>query len=175
MEQVCFTSYYRKIQQIQPTVQSVFPLLSELRACSFTMPIAITRPVTREVCMKKKERGFFSFWLTDWYIYSRLQDIAQELDLFSATTNSPHSKRLIEQALTSFVSTCQKGSTFRIGRVQELYNQIIPILCKVTLKQPNLYAKASQISKLLVALEVIPEAWKQTQFWHVANFPTETW
>lgn len=77
--------------------------------------------------------------------------------------------------MTSFLSTCQKGSTFRIGRVQDLYNQIIPILCKVTLKQPNLYEKASTISKLLVALEVIPEAWKQTQFWHVANFPTETW
>lgn len=80
----------------------------------------------------------------------------------------------MDETLTSFLKNCQSGSTFRIGRVQELYNQIIPVLCKITLKQPALYQAASTISKQLVALEVIPEAWKQTQFWHVANFPTET-
>ncbi|KAI7895908.1 uncharacterized protein EV154DRAFT_477002 [Mucor mucedo] len=105
---------------------------------------------------------------------SRLREIAEELERFSATTQSPNAKRMIEGTLTSFLASCQRGSTFRIGRVQDLYNQIIPILCKVTSKQPGLYSQASAISKRLVALEVIPEAWKQTQFWHVANFPTET-
>lgn len=78
--------------------------------------------------------------------------------------------------MDSFLTLCQKkGSTFRIGRVQDLYNQMIPVLTKITLKQPELYESASNISKQLVALEVIPEVWKQTQFWHVANFPTEAW
>ncbi|KAG2228801.1 hypothetical protein INT48_005383 [Thamnidium elegans] len=104
---------------------------------------------------------------------SRLEQIAHNLDLFSQSTLSPASKLLIDETLTSFLKSCQSGSTFRIGRVQELYNQIIPVLCKITLKQPTLYQAASTLSKQLVALEVIPEAWKQTQFWHVANFPTE--
>lgn len=82
---------------------------------------------------------------------------------------------LVDQILMAFLTTCQKGSTFRIGRVQDLYNQMIPVLVKITTKQPDLYDQASNISKQLVALEVIPEAWKQTQFWHVANFPVEQW
>lgn len=107
-------------------------------------------------------------------MYSRLEQIADNLRLFSTRTNSNVTKTMVDDTLTSFLRSCQKGSTFRIGRVQELYNQIIPVLSKISLKQAGLYPLASTISKQLVALEVIPEAWKQTQFWHVANFPTET-
>ncbi|CAO3636950.1 unnamed protein product [Mucor hiemalis] len=104
---------------------------------------------------------------------SRLTRIADDLDRFSKDAIAAQHKNQVDGILTSFLVACQNGATFRIGRVQELYNQIIPTLCKITLKQPNLYTQASSISKQLVSLEGIPEAWKQTQFWHVANFPTE--
>lgn len=104
---------------------------------------------------------------------SRLTRIADDLDKFSKAAISLQHKAQVDGILTSFLVACQNGATFRIGRVQELYNQIIPVLCKISLKQPNLYTQASSISKQLVSLEGIPEAWKQTQFWHVANFPTE--
>lgn len=106
---------------------------------------------------------------------SRLEQIASDLDAFSKSIINPNTTVLVDQILMAFLTTCQKGSTFRIGRVQDLYNQMIPVLVKITTKQPDLYNKASNISKQLVALEVIPEAWKQTQFWHVANFPVEQW
>lgn len=106
---------------------------------------------------------------------SRLEQIASDLDAFSKSILSPNLTVLVDQILMAFLTTCQKGSTFRIGRVQDLYNQMIPVLVKITTKQPDLYDQASNISKQLVALEVIPEAWKQTQFWHVANFPVEQW
>jgi hypothetical protein len=103
-----------------------------------------------------------------------LEKIARDLDIFAQSTVHKNSRLLVHQTRTQFLD--QKGSSFRIGRVQDLYNQVIPVLVKiVNLKQPDLYAQAAAISKQLVALEVIPEAWKQTQFWHVANFPTETW
>lgn len=101
--------------------------------------------------------------------------IADDLDRFSKDAIATQHKNQVDGILTSFLVACQNGATFRIGRVQEMYNQIIPTLCKITLKQPNLYTQASSISKQLVSLEGIPEAWKQTQFWHVANFPTEQW
>lgn len=82
-------------------------------------------------------------------------------------------KLRVQETLLDFLKTCQKGGTFRIGRVQDIYHQIIPILCKIVNKQSDLYLLASSISKQLVSLEVIPEAWKQTQFWHIANFPQE--
>ncbi|CEP18564.1 hypothetical protein [Parasitella parasitica] len=104
---------------------------------------------------------------------SRLEQIASDLDAFSKSIINPNLTVLVDQMLMAFLTTCQKGSTFRIGRVQDLYNQMIPVLVKITTKQPDLYDQASHISKQLVALEVIPEAWKQTQFWHVANFPVE--
>ncbi|GAN01941.1 conserved hypothetical protein [Mucor ambiguus] len=104
---------------------------------------------------------------------SRLEQIASDLDAFSKSIFNPNLTVLVDQILMAFLTTCQKGSTFRIGRVQDLYNQMIPVLVKIATKQPDLYDQASNISKQLVALEVIPEAWKQTQFWHVANFPVE--
>lgn len=105
---------------------------------------------------------------------SRLEKIARDLDVFSQSTVQKNSRLLVDQTRTQFLN--QKGSSFRIGRVQDFYNQVIPVLVKiVNLKQPDLYTQAASISKQLVALEVVPEAWKQTQFWHVANFPTETW
>jgi hypothetical protein len=97
------------------------------------------------------------------------------LDNFSKETSNKQHQIQVDQLLSNFLVACQNGATFRIGRVQDLYNKMIPTLCKITLKQPNLYTKASNISKQLVALEAIPEAWKQTQFWHIANFPTESW
>ncbi len=81
----------------------------------------------------------------------------------------------MDEVLRHFLTTCQKGSTFRIGRIQELYHQIIPVLRKVVSHQKDLYDLASNISKQLVALEIIPEIWKQTQFRHISYFPMETW
>ncbi|KAI8646279.1 hypothetical protein BD408DRAFT_410498 [Parasitella parasitica] len=104
---------------------------------------------------------------------SRLEQIASDLDAFSKAIINPNLTVFVDQMLMAFLTTCQKGSTFRIGRVQDLYNQMIPVLVKIATKQPDLYDQASHLSKQLVALEVIPEAWKQTQFWHVANFPVE--
>ncbi|KAL9554705.1 hypothetical protein MBANPS3_002699 [Mucor bainieri] len=104
---------------------------------------------------------------------SRLEQIASDLDAFSKSImNSGHTV-LVDQILMAFLTACQNGATFRIGKIQELYNQMIPVLVKIATKQHDLYDQASNISKQLVALEVIPEAWKQTQFWHVANFPVE--
>jgi hypothetical protein len=82
---------------------------------------------------------------------------------------------MMDQVLDLFLKTCQTSSTFRVGKVQELYHQIIPSVLKVVKRQPDMYDKASTISKHLVALEMIPEAWKQIQFWHISNFPTEAW
>ncbi|KAI8983050.1 hypothetical protein BDB01DRAFT_792210 [Pilobolus umbonatus] len=104
----------------------------------------------------------------------RLEQITRDLDLFSRSVIRPSSILLVNDTLNTFLQTCQKGSTFRIGRVQDLYHQIVPVLSKVIKKQPDLYYLASDLSKQLVSLEIIPEAWKQTQFWHIANFPIET-
>ncbi|KAI7899687.1 uncharacterized protein BX663DRAFT_520030 [Cokeromyces recurvatus] len=111
---------------------------------------------------------------------SRLEQIASDLNGFSKSIkNNPNLTQLVDETLMTFLTACQKGgSSFRIGRIQGIYNQIIPILCKIVRKidyyNMELYERSSSISKQLVALEVIPEAWKQTQFWHIANFPIET-
>ncbi|KAI9467973.1 MAG: hypothetical protein EXX96DRAFT_585563 [Benjaminiella poitrasii] len=111
---------------------------------------------------------------------SRLEQIASDLDSFSKVIANinPGLTQLVDETLMVFLTTCQKGgSSFRIGRIQDIYNQMIPILCKIVRKLDynlDLYQRASSLSKQLVALEVIPEAWKQTQFWHIANFPIET-
>ncbi|RCI01904.1 E3 ubiquitin-protein ligase arih2 [Rhizopus stolonifer] len=106
---------------------------------------------------------------------NRLEKIADHLDKFSKSIHHPTVSRRADDILASFLAACQKtGSTFRIGKVQDLYNQMIPGLCSIVGQQSDLYEQASDISKQLVALEVIPETWKQTQFWHVANFPIET-
>ncbi|KAF7732842.1 E3 ubiquitin-protein ligase arih2 [Apophysomyces ossiformis] len=104
----------------------------------------------------------------------RFERILQDLDEMTKAVKD--AKAFIELKKTKkwFQRTCQKGFTFRIGRVQDLYNVMIPILKKVAVQYPSLYTRAANISKQLVALEVIPEAWKQTQFWHVSNFPKET-
>ncbi|KAG0170035.1 hypothetical protein DFQ28_002888 [Apophysomyces sp. BC1034] len=100
----------------------------------------------------------------------RLERISRDLDRLEHELDD---KRVLAQVKMTFQQTCQKGSTFRVGRVQDLYNQIVPTLRQITAKYPHTYARAAGISKQLVALEVIPEAWKQTQFWHVSNFPRE--
>ncbi|KAG1056063.1 hypothetical protein G6F43_002016 [Rhizopus delemar] len=105
---------------------------------------------------------------------SRLGSIANDLDLFSKSTKDHSLSSLVDEVLRHFLTTCQKGSTFRIGRIQELYHQIIPVLRKVVSHQKDLYDLASNISKQLVALEIIPEIWKQTQFRHISYFPMET-
>ncbi|CAO3697451.1 unnamed protein product [Rhizopus stolonifer] len=101
---------------------------------------------------------------------SRLAQIANDLDLFSKSARN-HFK--VDKVLSHFLEACQKGSTFRIGRIQELYHQVIPVLCQVVFEQPELYSLASKISKQLVALEIIPEIWKQSQFRHISYFPME--
>ncbi|KAI8891131.1 hypothetical protein K501DRAFT_166383 [Backusella circina FSU 941] len=104
---------------------------------------------------------------------SRLERIASYLDQFSqATHHLPH-KQMMDTILDLFLKTCQTTSTFRVGKVQELYHQIMPSVLKVVKRQSDMYDQASTISKHLVALEMIPETWKQIQFWHISNFPTE--
>ncbi|KAI8138846.1 hypothetical protein BJV82DRAFT_628990 [Fennellomyces sp. T-0311] len=73
---------------------------------------------------------------------------------------------------SSWLDPLRKGSS-TIGRVQTLYHQMTPVLRQAA-QDPHLYPIASDISKQLVALEVVPEAWKRAQFWHVANFPIES-
>ncbi|OAD72833.1 hypothetical protein PHYBLDRAFT_65243 [Phycomyces blakesleeanus NRRL 1555(-)] len=63
--------------------------------------------------------------------------------------------------------------TSRVGQVQELYGQMVPLLKKQA-GECDKYKLCSAISKQLVALETLPEAWKLLQFVHVANFPIET-
>lgn len=100
-----------------------------------------------------------------------------------STVDNPEWKEQLHEIQQLFDQICQrKGATFRIGRVQDLYQKMVPPLAKMA-QQSNasvssgttIYEKASQVSKQLVAMEVVPEAWKQTQFWHVAHFPLETW
>ncbi|KAI9494280.1 hypothetical protein BDB00DRAFT_819504 [Zychaea mexicana] len=69
--------------------------------------------------------------------------------------------------------TTTTASPITIGRIQTLYHQMTPVLRQAA-QHPHLYAMASELSKQLVALEMVPEAWKRAQFWHVANFPVET-
>ncbi|KAI8378053.1 uncharacterized protein BYT42DRAFT_572553 [Radiomyces spectabilis] len=102
---------------------------------------------------------------------NRLNRILEDLD--EMETRLDNGKDKLAAAKEVFRQACQKGMKFRIGRVQDLYNLIIPVLCRLVHDEPQLYAQASHISKQLVALEVVPEAWKQTQFWHIANFPIE--
>ncbi|KAI8379813.1 hypothetical protein EDC96DRAFT_491805 [Choanephora cucurbitarum] len=105
---------------------------------------------------------------------SRLEKIAHDLDAFNRQVVHPKMAQHLNDLLTSFLTLSQKtGSTFRIGKVQDLYHQLVPGLCSAVAQQADLYDQASEISRQLVAMEVIPETWKQTQFWHVANFPTE--
>ncbi|KAG1179236.1 hypothetical protein G6F70_004968 [Rhizopus microsporus] len=104
---------------------------------------------------------------------SRLANIAKDLDLLSKSAKNASLSILIHEATQHFLSTCQKGSTFRVGRTQELCQQVIPILHQVVLNQMDLYCLASSISKQLVALEIIPEAWKHAQFRHISYFPME--
>ncbi|KAI9269790.1 hypothetical protein BY458DRAFT_183914 [Sporodiniella umbellata] len=102
---------------------------------------------------------------------SRLAEIANALDRFSTAAQNPYP---VEKVLSHFLTICQTDSTFRIGRVQEIYQYVIPVLCDTVQQQPTLYSLAATISKQLVALEIIPEVWKQTQFKHIAYFPSET-
>lgn len=118
---------------------------------------------------------FELFKYSQFKFFSRLEKIAKDVESFANSTKVTSFKLLVQETLLDFYKTCQKGGTFRIGRVQDIYHQMIPILCKIVNKQPDLYELGSSISKQLVSLEVIPEAWKQTQFWHIANFPQETW
>jgi hypothetical protein len=123
--------------------------------------------------------------------------------LISSTENTEWQEQL-SQIQLFFEQTCQqKGATFRVGRVQDLYQKMVPPLARMAQQQQedqqqqrqqqeerhpltttssskkpsasSIYEKAAHVSKQLVAMEVIPEAWKQTQFWHVAHFPLETW
>ncbi|KAI8084554.1 uncharacterized protein BX664DRAFT_283184 [Halteromyces radiatus] len=106
----------------------------------------------------------------------RLEYITDALSsLKDLMENNADWKEQLDQLTMFFQQTCQKkGSTFRIGRVQDLYQKMIPSLARLVQQQQASYQYASLISKQLVAMEVIPEAWKQTQFWHVAHFPLET-
>ena len=66
------------------------------------------------------------------------------------------------------------STSLTIGRIQTLYHQMTPVLRQAA-QDPRLYSMASELSKQLVALEIVPEAWKRAQFWHIGNFPIETW
>ncbi|KAI7850675.1 hypothetical protein BDC45DRAFT_546516 [Circinella umbellata] len=70
-------------------------------------------------------------------------------------------------------SLSSTSTSFTIGRIQTLYHQMTPVLRQAA-QDPQLYSMASELSKQLVALEIVPEAWKRAQFWHIANFPIET-
>ncbi|KAI9312918.1 hypothetical protein BX666DRAFT_1983261 [Dichotomocladium elegans] len=64
----------------------------------------------------------------------------------------------------------------RINTIQTLSHQLSPFLKQAAMSSDrNVYQRAAMVSKHLVALEGVPESWKQAQFWHVANFPVETW
>ncbi|SAM01082.1 hypothetical protein [Absidia glauca] len=107
----------------------------------------------------------------------RLENITEALDSLMSTVDTPEWKDQLHQIQQLFDQICQrKGATFRIGRVQDLYQKMVPPLAKMAQHTSNttIYENASQVSKQLVAMEVVPEAWKQTQFWHVAHFPLET-
>ncbi|KAI8343371.1 hypothetical protein BC941DRAFT_411167 [Chlamydoabsidia padenii] len=109
----------------------------------------------------------------------RLEYISEALTSLIATVDNPQWKEQLDQIQQLFDQIYQrKGATFRIGRVQDLYQKIVPPLARMAQQQSDssgitVYNKAAQVSKQLVAMEVIPEAWKQTQFWHVAYFPLE--
>ncbi|KAI8380816.1 hypothetical protein BD560DRAFT_387193 [Blakeslea trispora] len=106
---------------------------------------------------------------------SRLEKMASDLARLTESVKNPKMANCLSDLLDSFLIFCQQtGSSFRIGKVQDLYHQLVPGLCSAVAQQADLYDQASDISRQLVALEVVPETWKQTQFWHVANFPTET-
>jgi hypothetical protein len=108
-----------------------------------------------------------------------LENITEALDSLMSTVDTPEWKDQLHQIQQLFDQICQrKGATFRIGRVQDLYQKMVPPLAKMAQHASStttIYENASQVSKQLVAMEVVPEAWKQTQFWHVAHFPLETW
>ncbi|CAO3645195.1 unnamed protein product [Cunninghamella echinulata] len=123
-------------------------------------------------CQSPKEQGISR--------ERRLENIQTSLEYLIKKTRHKEWKQQLEQIYQSFQSTRQqKGTTFRIGRIQDLYQTMIPTLSKLTTtlakddEDGTFYQHASFISKQLVAMEIIPEAWKQTQFWHVAHFPIE--
>ncbi|ORX57422.1 hypothetical protein DM01DRAFT_1284528 [Hesseltinella vesiculosa] len=100
----------------------------------------------------------------------QLNGITELLRTLSTLTTS-HQLEAIRQF---FEQSCQnKQSTYRLGHVQELYQHMVPPLAKLAKGQADLYTPASQISKQLVAMELVPEAWKQSQFLHVSHFPME--
>ncbi|KAI8070447.1 hypothetical protein BC940DRAFT_296103 [Gongronella butleri] len=75
-----------------------------------------------------------------------------------------------------FEQVCDnKQATYRVGRVQEMYQAMVPPLAQLCKDNaaPTVYENAANISKQLVAMELMPEAWKQTQFRHVSYFPME--
>ncbi|CAO3586628.1 unnamed protein product [Absidia cylindrospora] len=125
----------------------------------------------------------------------RLEHITEALTSLMSSMENTEWKEQLCQIQHFFEQTCQqKGATFRIGRVQDLYQKMVPPLARMAQEQQqqqqqeqhpltispsktsvsSIYEKAAHVSKQLVAMEVIPEAWKQTQFWHVAHFPLET-
>ncbi|CAO3643091.1 unnamed protein product [Cunninghamella blakesleeana] len=126
-------------------------------------------------CQSPKEQGISR--------ERRLENIQTSLEcLIKKCHNNKEWQQSLESLLKSFLLIRhQKGTTFRIGRVQDLYQTMIPILSKLTTTLSKedenasfIYDQAAFISKQLVAMEIIPEAWKQTQFWHITYFPIET-
>ncbi|KAI9020737.1 hypothetical protein CLU79DRAFT_703889 [Phycomyces nitens] len=91
----------------------------------------------------------------------RLELIGRDLSLLPKNEQVIELEAMFEKARLS-------KRTLRVGQVQELYGQMAPLL-----KQAGDYELCSGISKQLVSLETLPEAWKQIQFRHVANFPIE--
>lgn len=78
----------------------------------------------------------------------------------------------------SQVAACRATISFmplRTSRMQRLSEYIMPVLRRIVEREPEHYHRASDISKQLVALEGVPDAWKRAQFQHIANFPVETW
>lgn len=109
------------------------------------------------------------------HIYRRILRIAHELETLEQDLMGHDDTLAVREAASLFRNTCQQGSVYRVGRVQNLYKQLAPLLARVAHHHPHLYHKAAFISKQMVALELIPEAWKQAQFLHVAHFSDETW
>ncbi|CDH58653.1 hypothetical protein RO3G_03195 [Lichtheimia corymbifera JMRC:FSU:9682] len=64
---------------------------------------------------------------------------------------------------------------FRHSTLQSLIQQLTPILRQAAQQNDrSVYMRAAIISKQLVALETVPETWKQAQFAHIATFAVDT-
>ncbi|ORY95746.1 hypothetical protein BCR43DRAFT_441722 [Syncephalastrum racemosum] len=104
---------------------------------------------------------------------TRILRIAHDLEILEQDLMGHEDTLAVREAVSLFRNTCQQGSIYRVGRIQNLYKQLAPLLARVAHQHPHLYRRTSSISKQMVALELIPEAWKQAQFLHVAHFSEE--